>query len=412
MKLTRLLAVLLVILSLVFTHFSGVFAEVQLDDGNGYFKFTEVDKKQVMKYGGPKLIEGKDRILCFEYFGYEENPHREVRFAGFWDENYQQIYKPNWKRIAGFYNGIAKVEDESGKAIFIDTKGNVVLETNYDYVQCGNYQDGLISVVLEPYNEELYWGKCGYIDITGEVVLRVPERFNICGDFINGYAVVGAVVYTRDFPELDPNGEVIIYTRGAIFRGFIDKEGNFVGEPSHLDIRDYAEDMSSDDRSIGYNMENGFVISEYLADEETGDRISDANYYHLKRLSRNLFFFKRDINDNGGLITKDGRIVLESQYPIVTEAAVPDFPKMPKDSTMAQLAFVHANNESGVGSKLICYDAEGNKLFENDFLIHNAGYTTNNFMLVETYEYTNIKGTQMISLYLENSKVYIVEVNQ
>ena len=94
MKRIKSSIIMIMTMAVAFMAFSvAAWADV-LDDANGYFKFTEVDNTLIKKIGTPRLVEGKDKILCFEYNGY---------IAGFWDENYQEFAKTNWKRIAGFY---------------------------------------------------------------------------------------------------------------------------------------------------------------------------------------------------------------------------------------------------------------------------------------------------------------------
>lgn len=367
-----------------------------LDDANGYFKFTEVDNTLIKKIGTPRLVEGKDKILCFEYNGY---------IAGFWDENYQEVAKTNWKRIAGFYNGIAKVEDENGNAIFIDTKGNVVLITNYSYDQCGNYSEGLIAVVLEPFNEELYWGKCGYIDITGQVKLRLPERFYCCGDFIKGYATVSNI-YTG--PMLyGEAADYKIYVRRPHLEGFINKEGTYLGIPTDINIKEYDQNIRIEDKSIGNTDENG-VGYWYLADEDTGKRSFDADFYYLHRLSKNLFLYKLNQEDKGGVISADGKIILDSKYELRDLGDSNNFASMSSELPLSQLAFLYSSEK---GNGLLCLDATGKKLFGNNLFVENNGNRTNHYMLVQTYE--DIDAVDGLSGYIsfENSKLYIMEVN-
>lgn len=378
------------------SSFTAVWADA-LEDANGYFKFTEVDSTLFKKFGTPRLVEGKDKILCFEYNGY---------IAGFWDENYREVAKINWKRIGGFYNGIAKVEDENGKAIFIDAKGNIVLKTDYSFDQCGNYCEELIAVVLEPYNEELYWGKCGYIDINGQVKLRLPERFHGCSDFKNGYAVV-ATVYTGPIPRGDAaNGA--IYNRFFHFTGFVDKKGTYLGNPTFINKMEYAKDIYFEDNSIGNTDENGAGYW-YLADEVTGERSFDAGFYYLHRLSKNLFLYKLNQEDKGGVITAEGKVVMESEHDLRDLGDSTNFKSMSDELPLSQLAFFYSKEK---GNGLICLDATGKKMFGNDILVENNGNRTDNYMLVQTYKEIDVVNGLGGYISFDDSKLYIMEVNR
>lgn len=210
-----MLLLIIALLTITFVLDTNVFGySIKLDDANGYFKFTE------LKEGVGGLIEGTDRIACTS--------------SGFFDKNGNYISKEDWTAIAGFYNGIARVRDKNGHAIFIDTEGNVVLETNYDYEYTGNYREGLISVLLEKHNKKGFGGKCGYIDINGNVIIKVPEMFDSAKDFVKGYAAVGKI-YDGDLPV--ESG--VIYLRGISFDGYINKKGEFVGKPDDVYIYDH-----------------------------------------------------------------------------------------------------------------------------------------------------------------------------
>lgn len=376
--------------------FTAVWSDV-LDNANGYFKFTEVDSTLYKKYGTPRLVEGKDKILCFEYYG---------NIAGFWDENYNEVTNTNWKLIAGFYNGIARVEDKNGNAVFIDTKGNEVLRTNYKYTQCGNHCEGLIAVVLEPYNEELYWGKCGYIDINGRVKLRLPERFYGCGDFINGYATV-ATIYAGPIPRGETAGSAI-YNRAFHLEGFINKEGTYLGIPVGINLKEYAREIEIKDNSIGNTDENG-TGDWYLADEDSGKRSVDVDFYYLHRLSKNLFLYKLNQEDKGGVITADGKVVMESEHDLRDLGDSTNFKYMSYELPLSQLAFFYSKEK---GNGVICLDATGKKLFGKNIHVENSGNRTNNYMLVQTYK--DIDGVNGLSGYIsfDNSKLYIMEINR
>lgn len=397
MKIIKSSIVMIITMAVVFIVFSVAVRADVLDDANGYFKFTEVDNTLLKKLGTPRLVEGKDKILCFDYNGY---------IAGFWDENYHEVAKPNWKRIAGFYNGIARVEDEKGNAIFIDTKGNIVLETDYRYYQCGNYSEGLIAVILEPFNEERFWGKCGYIDITGQVKLRLPERFYCCGDFLNGYAAVSTIYTGPMLYGEAANGA--IYVRRPHLEGFIDKEGTYLGIPVGINLKEYAQNIRIVDNSIGNTDENGDGYW-YLADEDTGVRSFDADFYYLHRLSKNLFLYRFNQEDKGGVISADGRIISDSEHELTDLGDSPNFNIMSSELPLSQLAFFYSSEK---GKKLLCLDATGKKLFENDLFVENGGYRTDNYMLVQTYKYIDVVNGLSGYISFENSRLYIMEINE
>ena len=91
---------------------------------------------------------------------------------------------------------------KDGKWGFVDTKGNVVIESKFDYAY--DFEDGCALVKLD--------GKFGYIDTKGNFVIE--PKFDDAYNFSDGLAQV----------ELDGKW------------GFIDTKGNFVIEPKF----DYA----------------------------------------------------------------------------------------------------------------------------------------------------------------------------
>lgn len=355
-----------------------------LDDGSNYFKFIEIEN-----LGDVIVVEGTDKIFCYESF-YDQT-------AGFFDEDGNKISHPSWRRIAGFFNGIARVSDENGKAIFIDTKGDVILSTKYNYDYTGNYSEGLISVLLVDHNSEGFGGKRGYINIQGDVVLKVASRFDKAGDFINGYAPVSKI-YDGVLPDFPKESGLGMYIRGSRVEGYINKQGEFVGEPNDVSVYDYYHNFNFHDLSIQNTDPNG-AGSWYLADERTGERISKTNFNQLCRVAMDLYAYKLEANGKWGLISSDGRIISEPKYSIPSGTST-DYYKLSDASPLSHMAFMYGKNDK----ELICIDATGKELFKDS--LHLRSYRTNHFILVMKFTY--LDNGQVDG---EKTKHYLLEVN-
>lgn len=81
---------------------------------------------------------------------------------------------------------------------FMDTKGNIVIEPQREWVlDASNFSEGLCAVKIG--------GKYGYIDTTGTVV--IPAQFAYASDFTHGFAVVKLSLFEWTF--IDTNGNPV-----------------------------------------------------------------------------------------------------------------------------------------------------------------------------------------------------------
>lgn len=180
--------------------------------------------------------------------------------------------------VGAFSEGLAKFADEDGKWGFVDKKGNVVIEPEWDNV--GSFKDGL-AVVVEA-NEARGLARLGFIDKTGATVIDLDDDYDGMLSFNEGLA---------GFSEGDG-------------WGFMDEKGEEVIRPDD----DWDRVTSFVD---GYSsfLEDG----EWGLIDKKGERILKSKYENP------LFFFNGlamvEVDDEGyGFIDIHGDEVIEPDY--------------------------------------------------------------------------------------------------
>lgn len=137
-----------------------------------------------------------------------------------------------------FSEGLASVEIPRSRYFlekygFMDTKGRIVIEPKFDYVEW--FHEGLVGVQLQ--------GKWGFIDKTGKFV--ISPQFDEVGDFSEGLA---PVKLNGKFGYIDRDGKVVIPFKfddaesfedgvanvnvNEVWEYYIDKSGKYIWQPS------------------------------------------------------------------------------------------------------------------------------------------------------------------------------------
>lgn len=165
---------------------------------------------------------------------------------------------------------------KDGKWGYIDNKGTVVIDINYE--------------IAFPFNDELAMvikqDKKIFIDNMGNTILKVPENFQVHTKFSHGLlgfvsdlgggflSETGELVILNDYTEVRPfsNGYAVIREAGTGLYGAIDKSGNQKLLPQFTFLSDF---------------ENGYAMF----------RLPDSHHY--------------------GLVDKYGKIFIINRYPYI-----------------------------------------------------------------------------------------------
>lgn len=206
---------------------------------------------------------------------------------GFANINGDVLYNDDFNNNTGIFSeGLASFE-KNGKYGYVDTKGRIVIEPQYDYAY--DFSEGLAMVA----GEDL---KCGYINKQGEIV--IPFSFD--SDPIDGYNYQGF-----------SNGMAGVYIKGKY--GFINKNGDYVIEPRFEYIRGFSDGVAlvCENGLYGYIDETG----EYAIEPQFGHAASFQDGYAYARLPEEgdtESGFRNYDNSGYGFIDKSGKFVTDT----------------------------------------------------------------------------------------------------
>lgn len=123
----------------------------------------------------------------------------------------KRITSPVYEYATHFAEGLVVVKkSKDGNVLFIDKKGDVVLETSY--TQAKSFSEGMAAVSAT--TNSLGIGKWGFIDKQGKEI--IPPKYERVERFSDGLAAVSVFDYSTDDWS------------GSRKWGFIDKEGKVV----------------------------------------------------------------------------------------------------------------------------------------------------------------------------------------
>ena len=254
-------------------------------------RFSEGLACVVQENGAPTYVDAKGQIkitlkdaqtatIFREGFAcFSQNDKDGKVIYGYIDNTGAQKIVPQFSEAQLFSDGMAGVANKDGKWGFIDTKGQIVINYQFNYVQ--SYKEGLCIVydgknygyidksgkyVINPQFEEAspfseglasvrMTGKYGYIDKTGKI--QINPQFESASEFNNSCA---AVESSRKWGYIDKDGKYLINPQfdgatkffGKIAfvgsnrkAGIIDKEGKYLVNPQFDDI---SEDVFESDK--------------------------------------------------------------------------------------------------------------------------------------------------------------------
>ena len=192
-----------------------------------------------------------------------------------------------------FHEGLARINETLEKVMFIDVKGNIVIEITKDDIKnklkedidmfgVGDFSDGLAMVWGHPAESDIYEIlRYGYIDKTGN------------------YVIPPLLEYTYLPPEYE---NLWFYEGLAVSRaGYIDKEGNLVIECDYDHIFPFRSGVA-------------VVMTEDkwgLIDKE-GNEIIPLKYEKIKTFSEGLGAVY--INGKWGFIDKDDNLIIQPRF--------------------------------------------------------------------------------------------------
>lgn len=99
---------------------------------------------------------------------------------GFINHKGEFVIVPKYTNVHPFSEKLALVDLENGSHVFIDQRGNVVIESKPNWSFAGDFKDGLASVVVK--------GKWGFINTKGEIAIE--PKFDRVRSFSDGLALV------------------------------------------------------------------------------------------------------------------------------------------------------------------------------------------------------------------------------
>lgn len=206
---------------------------------------------------------------------------------------------------------------KNGKFGFIDFKGNVVIEPNFDNVQ--DFSEGLALVSLN--------GNRVFINETGETVIT-PKNFEPINGFTEGLArgnVTNRERYTKGY--IDKSGKLVIdnpqisgaceFSEGLACAtsdewGFIDTSGKFVIKPEFEEVGYFSEGLASvkfTGKHKAFRHRQGYI-------DKTGKVVIKPQFDVAQQFSEGLAAVGTKVGDNYqfGFIDKTGAMIIKPQF--------------------------------------------------------------------------------------------------
>ncbi len=247
------------------------------------------------------------------------------------------IDNPNFVFISNFENDLALVTTSTEKKGFINSKGNLIIDTVLNDVR--NFWEGLAVVYGSDFSNQKAVSKVGVIDTKGNFIVPFGKYTDI-NSFNEGYAIA-------EIEVSDGNKKFVIDKRGKVIVEYTEKNhismGDYVQSGSvkmsmyeHWKKEDAGVSFSSDKMYTGYmNLKGEIFINDtqyrYGSDfSENRVFLSKGNSYHKyylldekgKQVSDELFakvanegfkngFAVVEKNAHWGIINKEGEFVVE-----------------------------------------------------------------------------------------------------
>lgn len=205
----------------------------------------------------------------------------------------------NGKKIvscSSFSNGIALIEDENGLKGFIDKKGRVIIEPQYD--EASDFKSGF-AVVLKKEFEKKYWQ---IINKKGEIIYELSsetyETHNLISSSLLGFT---NSVNSDSWGFISTNGEEVVKpsrdyynVRPVLFNKFIYSDGSKIGVAGIKGERVLPADYDD----IEHSGKNHFLVKKgdvwYIVNKENKETGSSDFTEHTGNINGNLFIKVRD----------------------------------------------------------------------------------------------------------------------
>lgn len=260
-----------------------------VDDKGATIRVSEVPVKYALESGHASLSAAdyapdesgitdysslEDMLYYHKKFGGLEEISRgilaptEVRF-GLIDRSGKCVLKPEWKSIGTFSDGLALVQDFTGKFGYADLSGKLVVPPRY--TEAGNFYEGLAAV----YDGD----KGGYIDTVGNTV--IPLRYDTVLRFSEGLAPA----------------------RVGPYFGFLDKSGKWAVSPQYARARHFRDGLAH----VQIDGEESFVNCD-------GKPIGGKYFDHVGNFVDNRAEFYDKKVERYGYIDKSGAEVIPAQF--------------------------------------------------------------------------------------------------
>jgi hypothetical protein len=206
----------------------------------------------------------------------------------------------------------AKTDNELTYSGYVNTQGKLVIPLVHYYAD--DFLEGMAQITVETdvSQEELEEGKRrndetvrerhGFIDKTGKVV--IPPKFHRADAFRWGVAKVGSI-------KLIPDPENPGQKKATFYSSFIDKQGNYLVQPTQTSAQFHCPDFSKSFKASGTTSEYIQTIKKSCLSEEIKDEPRDGfikldiplppsttemNYMLVNQAGKKLF---RGINMSG-----------------------------------------------------------------------------------------------------------------
>ena len=261
--------------------FSECYAKVMK---NGKWGFIDIIGRWVIDPVFDDVGSFREGLAYFSI--YSQNQGR----YGFIDTTGKIVIPQELYRASNFSEGLAACEKD--RKMYIDIKGNVKIDSPTNGTH-HDFSEGLARVGQS--SRYYFIDKLGniVIDLRCDIIKSLMKNCGEVGDFHEGLA------WFEDFSDhSDKYGK----------RGYIDKTGKIIIEPSNTKAFDFSEELARVEKWVG----TGEPLRRYI--NKTGKIIIDlkSDFTDSGNFSEGLTFVRR--NGKYGYIDKTGKIVIKPQF--------------------------------------------------------------------------------------------------
>lgn len=264
-----------------------------------YYKYGYIDKTGsiVIEHRYDSAEDFSEGLACVGYRIKKEDADEEIVKRQYWR------FDPNFPPF-----GFGEVQDSVHLYGFINTKGEVIVEPQFDSAKA--FSEGMSLVEIGD--------KCGYINRSGEIVIELRSDW-MPGDFSEGLAVVsvdeeyifidkqGEVAFPERFAYADGFSEGLALVKVDGKRGYIDRTGRMIIKPQFKYARGFCEGMAA----VEINGKWGSI-------DKTGSVVIepqfDSAYWFHEGIGIVRIVEKWGLVERWGCIDNTGRFVIEPRF--------------------------------------------------------------------------------------------------